>query len=157
MMNLSLYNKLVIAQKDPADKTSPYPGMTIMTADTSGNLTTQNVQVLKAYLTGSQETIANNSKAKGAAIVAVDTQNKKLYYVIAYDNLKSAETAAHIHGPALPGQEALPIFSLPNGNVKVGVWNYDSARENEIISGRTYINIHSTTHPNGEIRGQLVF
>jgi hypothetical protein len=39
---------------------------------------------------------------------------------------------------------------------KTGTWNYLEAQEANILNGQTYINIHTTMHSGGEIRGQIV-
>jgi hypothetical protein len=95
------------------------------------------------------------------------------------DNL----TAAHIHGPAGPGQVAGVIFGFfgtpfhdtnnppPGGNCiafSVGVggtctatWDLLDAnpltqtRVDQMLAGQTYINFHTVQNPMGEIRGQI--
>jgi hypothetical protein len=109
-----------------------------------------------ALLTGDQEVPPNASTAVGSARFEVDTCANTLRYRIAYSCLTSAETAAHIHGPAGPGVNAGVVHPLPAGNPKVGVWNYPEAAEADILSGRMYVNIHTTMFPGGEIRGQIV-
>jgi hypothetical protein len=86
----------------------------------------------------------------------VNTQTNELRYYIVGSGLSSAETAAHIHGTALHGTNAGVLVALPLGNPKVGVYNYAEADEEAILTGRTYVNIHTVTNPGGEIRGQIV-
>ena len=92
----------------------------------------------------------------GAGEFIVDTAAKTVTYRISYNQLTSAETAAHIHGPAGPGVNAGPVHVLPLGNVKTGVWNYPAALEADILAGRMYVNIHTVNNGGGEIRGQMV-
>lgn len=85
-----------------------------------------------------------------------------------YSNLSSPETSKHIHGPADPGQNAGVLLDLdppfppnltpnPDGSytwVFVDVGNTTVAQIVDAIkTGRTYINIHSSNYPAGEIRG----
>jgi hypothetical protein len=93
--------------------------------------------------------------ASGIAEVTVDTVNNILSYNITYSDLSSAETAAHIHGFAPPGQTADPLHTLPLGTPKVGQWDYTEDQQYGILAGLTYINIHTVNNPGGEIRGQI--
>jgi hypothetical protein len=95
-----------------------------------------------------------NSLATGTATITVDTNANTLTYSITLVGLNN-ETAAHIHGPANPGQGGGIAHGLPAGNPKNGVWFYLQAEEADILAGRYYINIHTTAFPNGEIRGQI--
>jgi cysteine-rich repeat protein len=70
--------------------------------------------------------------------------------------LLGPEIAAHIHGFAPPGMPAGILFGLPVGSPKIAVWNFMEAQEPSIIAGLTYVNIHTTVNPNGEIRGQIL-
>lgn len=107
-------------------------------------------------LSGASEVPSNGSTATGTAIIKVDTDNNVLYYNITYSGLSSAETGAHIHGFAAAGTNAAVIQPLPAGTSKVGSWTYLQADEANILAGLTYINVHSTNFPGGEIRAQIV-
>ncbi|MBD3162564.1 MAG: CHRD domain-containing protein [Candidatus Eisenbacteria bacterium] len=96
------------------------------------------------------------STAIGAGQFIIDTEANTLSYRIAFTGLSSDEVAAHIHGYAGPGEQALIAHYLPPDNPKVGVWNYAEAVEADILAGRTYVNIHTTMFNGGEIRGQIV-
>jgi hypothetical protein len=113
-------------------------------------------RTMVAVLSGSQEVPQNNTQARGAAWLVIDTNANTLQYRIAFSGLMGPETAAHFHGPAAPGVNAGILQPLPLGNPKVGVWNYPEAQELNILRGLVYINIHSTVFPGGEIRGQVV-
>ncbi len=109
-----------------------------------------------AVLTGSQETTPTGSPAIGCATFVIDPVANTVSYYIVFSGLVGAETAAHIHGYSGPGANSSPKHTLPAGNPKVGVWNYAEADEPDILGGRAYVNIHSTVHGGGEIRGQIV-
>src|SRR5688500_14993275 len=86
-----------------------------------------------------------------------------------YSNLSSPETSKHVHGPAGPGQDGGVLLDLdppfpPNVTANADgsyTWTFVPAGNvtvaqivDAIKTGRTYINIHSSNYPSGEIRGQ---
>lgn len=107
-----------------------------------------------AFIEGSQVPTASN--AVGAGRFTIDTDANTFDYDIRWGGIPTNEIAAHIHGPADPGMDALVKHTLPAGRVKIGTWNYDEADEADILSGRMYVNVHSNSFPQGEIRGQIV-
>lgn len=110
---------------------------------------------LMGRLSGAQEVPPTPSAASGTACFSVDTTAKTVTYNITYAGLMAPETGAHIHGPAPAGVNAGVKTPLPLGFHKTGVWNYAAADEADILGGLTYVNIHSTGFPGGEIRGQM--
>ena len=109
-----------------------------------------------ADLTGAQEVPPNLSTATGRAVLVYDDVTKVLSYEVTFSGLSSAETAAHIHGPAPPGISAAVLFALPPGSPKVGSVLLNPTQEGYLRDELLYVNIHSTTLPGGEIRGQIV-
>ena len=56
-----------------------------------------------------------------------------------------------------PGVDGPIQFILPIGNTKSGTLGpLSQQQEISLLQGNMYVNIHSTTHPDGEIRGQIV-
>jgi uncharacterized protein (TIGR03118 family) len=83
----------------------------------------------------------------------------QLYYDISYSGLQGPATAAHIHGPAdptVPGGVIIPL-NTPSGNSGniSGSVSLTPTNMAYLLAGLTYINIHSTSNLNGEIRGQI--
>jgi hypothetical protein len=117
---------------------------------------TASAQNFTATIDALQETPPNASPATGSATLVLNTAANTLSYNIVYSGLTAAETAAHIHGFAAPGVPAGVLHPLPAANPKIGVWNYMEAQEASILAGLTYINIHTTAFPGGEIRGQIL-
>jgi len=83
----------------------------------------------------------------------------QMYYDISYSGLKGTATAAHIHGPADPTVPAPVLIPLNNptgtsGNISGSV-SLDPTQMVYLLSGLTYINIHTVSNLTGEIRGQI--
>ncbi len=108
-----------------------------------------------AKIDQAQETPPTGSTATGAGFFAIDTVAKTLTFNINYSGLSSTEVSAHIHQGAV-GVPGPILFSLPLGTTKTGVWNYPAAQESNILTGLTYVNIHSSNFGGGEIRGQIL-
>ncbi|MBL8861493.1 MAG: CHRD domain-containing protein [Planctomycetes bacterium] len=108
-----------------------------------------------ARIDGAQETPPNASPGIGWGVFAVDTVTDTLSYRIRHLGLMAPEAAAHIHGFAPPGVPAGVLAPLPLGTLKCGTWAYTAAQEPGILAGQTYVNIHTTLFPGGEIRGQI--
>jgi hypothetical protein len=133
-------------------------------------------QVVKmaAVLSPGEETPALLSGAVGTAEVGVDTANRELSVTLRVFNLPTASTAGHIHVgprgvagpiildfPNIPGRvgDFTLTFRLSQAALRQSVANGILTMEDAIQSitgGNAYVNIHSTTNPGGEIRGQLV-
>ncbi|MHB8524243.1 MAG: TIGR03118 family protein [Limisphaerales bacterium] len=87
----------------------------------------------------------------------------QLNFTLSYAGLSAPATASHIHGPASATANASVLIGLPgvsgtSGNVS-GAVTLTPAQLGTLIdeenAGLTYVNIHTSTHPGGEIRGQI--
>lgn len=109
-----------------------------------------------AELNGMQAT--TNSGAQGTAIATFDRDRTNLHTMVAFDGLQGTVTAGHIHygKKGESGGVALDLDPfINNGSYKYSP--FDNAisiamRRND----STYVNIHTSTFANGEIRGQLM-
>lgn len=131
---------------------------------------------MKAILSPGEETPAPGllSGAVGTADVLVDVGARELSVTVRVFNLPTPSTAGHIHvGPrGIAGPIILDFPNVPGRiddftlafrlsaaalrpNPGLGINNMADAIQ-AIIGGNAYVNIHSTTNPGGEIRGQLV-
>ena len=91
-------------------------------------------------------------------------------YQIVYADLTGPATVGHIHDAVNPGalpfteQFGPPVHDLDSLTSPIdGDWRFDVAVQPltddsaaALLAGRMYVNIHSDSFPNGEIRGQLV-
>ncbi|HSE24694.1 MAG TPA: PQQ-dependent sugar dehydrogenase, partial [Pyrinomonadaceae bacterium] len=109
-----------------------------------------------ATLNGAQETPANNSTATGSATLLLSPDEKTARVSLNFSGLSSTQTAAHIHGPAVPGISGPVIFPLPNGQVDDFEIALLPSQVTDLKNGLWYVNVHSNNFMNGEIRGQLL-
>lgn len=115
-------------------------------------------------LSSSQEVPANNSTATGSADVTYNKDSKTLTYTINYSGLTGEATMAHIHGTAPKGANAGVAQDLTGALQKAASGNFtdsvkigDKIKEDSLLTGFYYFNIHTKKNPAGEIRGQIEF
>jgi len=161
----------------PAGKAGRISGSTVLTTDQVSNIfnglayanihTTVNPggeirgQLVPLHvpitLTGAAETPA--VIGGGSASGYLNFIGNQMFYSIKYSGLAGAATAAHIHGPAMPGVPANVLVPLatPSGTSGTLSGSVSLAPTNVIavLAGQTYINIHTAANPNGEVRGQI--
>ena len=78
-----------------------------------------------------------------------------------YSNMTSNVIAAHIHGPASPGQPAVVEVPLTESGGTAGTIQdlglaLSAQQVQDMRNGLQYVNVHSVNHGGGEIRGQIV-
>jgi hypothetical protein len=113
---------------------------------------------MQVKMTGAQEVPPNDSKGTGTMDLAYDPATKQLTWSIKTDALSANAMAAHIHGPAAPGANAGVILNLaPNGMAEPvnGSATLTDDQAKDLLAGKYYVNVHTATHPGGEIRGQI--
>jgi len=123
------------------------------------------VSKMGLQLSGKQENPANMSTATGTLDVSYNKTTKMLNYFVTWNNLVSAPTGAHIHGPAVKGTNTgilYDFFSLITPTTSGGFSNsvlVDGVKlkEADLLNGQYYVNIHNAAYPGGEIRAQIEF
>jgi hypothetical protein len=110
-------------------------------------------------LDGGQEVPPVATFSGGYGTVTYDTVARTLVLDIIYD-MESAAFAAHIHGPAPPGENAPRVADLTlsnpySGTITNTVGPITEDEEADLLGGLWYINIHTDAHEGGEIRGQI--
>ncbi len=108
------------------------------------------------HLSGDQEVPANTTTGKGDVEATLDTATKAFSYAITYSDLTGPATAAHFHGPAMPGANAPPMVAMasPVSPIK-GAATLTDGQIADLNAGKWYFNVHTMAHPGGEIRGQV--
>ena len=105
-----------------------------------------------ANLTAAQETPPTNSNGVGTATILLSPDETSARVSLNFSGLTSAQTDAHIHGPAAPGVVGTILFPLPNGNVSDFLISLTPTDVSNLKSGQLYVNVHTANFPNGEIR-----
>ena len=100
--------------------------------------------------------------------VSYNKTTKLLNYTVRWTGLSGNPTAMHIHGLAPVGYAAgvvqtilassNPTLFPANGSFS-GTFLVDGVvvKEDNLLNGFYYVNIHTALNPGGEIRGQIVF
>lgn len=108
---------------------------------------------------GAQEVPVTPSTATGAVYALIDMDKDSVYVTGSYTGLSAASNAAHVH-LAYPGATDDPLFPVYHSASASGTVHLDTvltaAQAAEILAGGSYVNIHTSTYPAGEIRAQLV-
>ncbi len=112
-------------------------------------------QLFVATLNGMQEVPPTNSTASGEATLLLSPDETSASITLNFRGLSSQQTAAHIHGPAAPGSNGPVVFPLPSGQVSDFQINLTAGQVQDLKAGMLYVNVHSSTFNNGEIRGQI--
>ncbi len=110
---------------------------------------------MSATLTGASEVPPNASSGSGQATIKLD--GTTLSWSIAYSGLTGPVTGAHFHGPAAPSANAGVVLPFAGSLASpiVGSKQLTAAEIVQLKSGLWYVNLHTSTHPGGEIRGQV--
>jgi hypothetical protein len=111
-----------------------------------------------ATMSGQQESPPTNSKGTGQATAQLNTTTHHLSYDATWKGLESPATAAHFHGPAGVGQNAgvaVPIGGAHPKSPAKGTATLTPEQQEQLMSGKWYVNVHTKEHPAGAIRGQM--
>jgi hypothetical protein len=124
-----------------------------------GNYTGPDVLSLTAYLSGQGEKPNINTTATGVANLSV--AGNTLNYLVTYQGLSSSANNAHIHGFGDSQSASLSVaipFTQPTGTngYIMGTATMTENQRTNILTGKSYVNIHSVNNPGGEIRGQAM-
>ena len=112
----------------------------------------------KAHADGTHEVPANDSKGTATVDATYDTADMVFSWQGSYSNLSGPPFAAHFHkgAPGKNGGIVIPIFSAKdNQSPFKGSKKLNTEEASDLMAGQWYINIHTTAHRPGEIRGQL--
>jgi hypothetical protein len=111
-----------------------------------------------AALTATAEVPPTKSTGSGEASMSLDTVTHVLTWDVTFQGFSSDVVAAHIHGPAQPGQNAGVVIAFPSAPTSPihGSAKLTDEEQNQLMAGAYYVNIHTKNNPSGAVRGQLV-
>lgn len=124
-----------------------------------GQIITDDMAVVTFMLDGSQEVPAVSTLADGYGYALVSTATYDLDLVVYTEDIDAA--AAHIHTGRV-GNNGDVLVALEQSTENESMWMTpeDTAIDEDILavlmSGGHYVNVHSDSYPNGEIRGQIL-
>ena len=143
--------------------TSPIPVRAGYSVYRVADLATGETNALSVVLSGAYEQpVAVNGAGHGSRTLTL--RGNTLSFDIQYAGLSGTATAAHIHGPAgMEGSAGVLIDLAPfkgsgfgqSGNL-AGSVVLQPEQKAAILSGKTYVNVHTAANPGGEIRGQIL-
>ncbi len=120
----------------------------------------ENVTRLKATLTGSTEVPGpGDPDGAGTASVNIDVTKRELCYEVSVQRI-GRPTGMHIHeGESGKAGDIVVPLTTPTASdtTTKGCSNIDAGLMGRITATpqRFYVNVHSDTHPQGAVRGQL--
>jgi hypothetical protein len=115
----------------------------------------------KVPLSGAQSVPPVDTSGKGTADLTYDPTTRVVTWNINYSGLSSPVTMAHFHGPAKEGQNGPVVIWLttqgkaPTNPIK-GTVTLTPEQAKQFSAGEWYVNVHTESHPAGEIRGQVM-
>ncbi len=115
------------------------------------------VRYFSASLDGAQEVPPTASSSKGFGIVRLDVATNSVQLYCHHGALTATGVAAHMHdGPVgVSGGVVVGMFSTVS-NTWTGSGVLSPVQVATLSGGGMYFNVHSTTFPGGEIRGQII-
>jgi Cu/Zn superoxide dismutase len=110
-----------------------------------------------ADLNGQKQIPSVTTSAQGVAILKLNRSMDSIDVHVATNDMSDTLISAHLHtgDSANNGGVILDLSSLIKGTSLRGTVAFPSISRHAIDSGNVYINLHTTSNPNGEIRGQL--
>lgn len=115
------------------------------------------MRYLRGTLSAGQVSTPVTSPGGGIIIVKYNTSTKLLQLVGNYRNITSSFTSAHVHTGIInqDGPIVLTLTSAPDSTL-AGSQSLTPTQETDLLAGNMYVDIHTATYPNGELRAQLV-
>jgi Cu/Zn superoxide dismutase len=122
-----------------------------------GQLVLMSETIIPVIASSNQQVPPHSSDASAIGTLRISQNNSRLHYEIMPVQLSGPITAIHIHKGS-PGNSGPVIAGLTAGDFSTGTITDTTLIKNivsEISQGEAYINIHTDSFPDGEIRADL--
>lgn len=113
-------------------------------------------------LDGTQEVPAKPGAGNGTMDLAYNRTTRTLTYTVRWNSLSGVPVGMHIHGTAGKGFNAGIVQNFSGYAASItgsftGTFFIDgvAVKEEDLLRGGYYLNIHTALNPGGEIRGQI--
>jgi hypothetical protein len=116
---------------------------------------------VRAALDGANEVPPVDTRGSGYFDAVYRPSTKVLEYRLNVVGLTSPMVMGYLHGPAAPGENVPKVspINIPIYYYGSGVWDgvtLTSEQAAQVVAGQWYVNVMTTDHPDGEIRGQIM-
>jgi hypothetical protein len=111
-----------------------------------------------ATLSDEDQSIPTYSPGKGFAEIRLERATLKITWNVTYEGLTSPAVVAGLYGPENVGANAGQFVDLGVNGLRSPLRGSKVLSDGEfqyLITGRVYVNIHTTKYREGELRGQL--
>lgn len=109
---------------------------------------------------GTQSVPSNNSSATGVIAAKFNKSTGVLDYTVTWNGLSGPLNGMHFHKAARnsngPVVKNIQSSGSPTGSITES-WTVPDSLHTILEQGGLYINIHTESYPDGEIRGQIEF
>lgn len=118
-----------------------------------------NIFAFTTLLSGTSALPPNAESSAGSCNVTYDSIANEIIYAIRWNNLTGAPAAINFQAPVAdpPGFTNIAISGFPSQSTASisGSVTIDQEDEADLLNNKFYLNISTSAHPEGEIRGQL--
>ncbi len=113
------------------------------------------ITLKQSDLSGANENPAVTTTASGMVEGSYNKTSKKLTYKVTYWNI--TPSAMHIH-KGFAGTDGGVEFTItvPATSPAEASVTLTEAQEADLLAGKYYVNVHTSTNPNGELRAQIL-
>lgn len=109
----------------------------------------------KVSMDGVGEVPPVTTEARGTAYCMFEKRTKEFTWFLEFEGLSAAQTQSHFH-VGKGGKLGEVVISIPAGSPGSGAQVLGDELVEALFAGNIYLNIHSSSYPLGEIRGQVI-
>ena len=131
-----------------------------VSCDKDDDIVDDQTYTISGNSSGSQVSPSNTSTATGTMTGSYNARTNLLSYTINWSNLSATAGLVEMYGGATAGVNGTLLFPLSITTPGVtgsagGSITLTDAQETDLLAGKTYYTVSSSTYPSGEIRGQV--